>query len=292
MRSRGGLVGCALVVTTLLVSTAPLTAQRIPLEKRFFNEQVLRPSGQPVVPIFEGWYANADGSHDLCFGYFNLNLDEAVDVPLGEGNALEPIRYDGRQPTHFTPVPGMSPASPFTSRFRRAWCTFTVAVPPEFGPDDRVTWTLQREGGPPVSTSGTLNVAYVLDEPQTSGRGDVAPTLRLSESGPAVQGRRGLTAAPRTARVGQPMELTAWVEHPFESQAWVGWLHYKGPGAIRFGPAEQRIQLEEGAGVAHATATFDAPGDYEILVQTINSTASFEYHCCWTNGYIPVHVVE
>jgi hypothetical protein len=280
------------VAAAALVPATSLEAQRIPFEKRVFNEQVLRSSGQPVVPIFEGWYENADGTHDLCFGYFNLNLDEAVDVPLGEGNFLEPSRYDVHQPSHFTPVPGMAPASPFSSRFRRAWCTFTVTVPADFGPDDRVTWTIQREDGPPVSAPGTLNIAYILDEPRTSGRGDVAPTLRLSENGTDVQGRRGTTAAPRTVRVGQALELTAWVEHPFEGQLWVGWLHYKGPGTVRFDPAEQRVAMEDGSGVARATATFVAPGDYEVLVQTINSTASFEYHCCWTNGYVPVHVVE
>jgi hypothetical protein len=276
----------------LLVAATSLGAQRIPFEKRFFNEQVLRPHSQPVVPIYEGWYENPDGTRDICFGYFNLNLDEPLDIPLGEGNVIEPSRFDGRQPTHFTPVPGMTPASPFTSRFRRVWCAFTVTVPADFGEDDQVWWTLQREGESPVRAPGTVNVAYVLDEPRSDGRGELAPVLRFSEGGAPAQGRRGATAPARRVRVGQPLELHVQVEHPFEEQLWVGWVKYKGPGAVTLAPAEQRVTLEDGHAAATARATFSEPGEYELLVQSINSTAAFEFHCCWTNGYVPVTVTE
>jgi hypothetical protein len=30
-----------------------------------FNLQLLRPSGGPVIPIFEGWYQHPDGSYEL-----------------------------------------------------------------------------------------------------------------------------------------------------------------------------------------------------------------------------------
>jgi hypothetical protein len=253
---------------------------------------VLRPSAQPVVPLFDGWYANADGTRDLCFGYFNLNMEEPLDIPLGEANFIEPARYDGRQPTHFTPVPGMTPASPFTSRFRRIWCAFTVTVQADFGEGEQVWWTLQRAGESPVRVPGTVNVAYLLDEPSSDGRGDLAPVLRFSEGGEPFQGRHGVTAQARTVRVGQPLELSLHVEHEFEERAWVGWLEYKGPGAVTFSPTEQRIALVNGRGVATTRASFSEPGEYELLVQSINGTDAFEYHCCWTNGYVPVTVVR
>ena len=275
-----------------LVAASSLGAQRIPFEKRFFNEQVLRPHSQPVVPIFEGWYPNADGTREVCFGYFNLNLDESLDIPLGERNFIEPSRYDGHQPTHFTPVPGMTSSSPFSSRFRRIWCAFTVTVPADFGPEDQVWWTLERPGEEPVRTPGTINVAYVLDEPRSDGRGDVAPTVRFSQGGAPFQGRKGMTGPARTVRVGQPLELSVRLEHPFEEQLWVGWVQYRGPGRVTFGPTEQRVALAEGRGVATTRVTFAAPGQYEVLVQAINNTAAFEFHCCWTNGYIPVTVTE
>ncbi|HUF74834.1 MAG TPA: hypothetical protein VMM35_01085 [Longimicrobiales bacterium] len=281
-----GLLGLGVV----LAAATPLDAQRIPFEKRVFNEQVLRDHSQPVVPIFEGWYENGDGTRDICFGYFNLNLEESLDIPLGEANFIEPSGYDGRQPTHFTPVPGMTPASPFTSRFRRVWCAFTLTVPADFGADDQIWWTLQRPGESPVRTPGNVNVAYVLDEPRSDGRGEVAPVLRFAEGGATFQGRRGMTGPARTVGVGQPLELTIHTEHPFEERLWVGWLKYSGPGGVRFTPTEQRVELEDGRAAATTRATFDAPGEYRLLVQSINGTPAFEFHCCWTNGYVPVTV--
>jgi hypothetical protein len=44
--------------------------------------------------------------------------------------------------------------------------------------------------------------------------------------------------------------------------------------------------------VATTRASFSEPGEYELLVQSINGTDAFEYHCCWTNGYVPVTVVR
>ena len=37
--------------------------------------------GQNVVPVYEGFWRNADGSFDLLFGYYNRNWDEEIDVP-------------------------------------------------------------------------------------------------------------------------------------------------------------------------------------------------------------------
>ncbi len=290
----GGVVRLGSLTIGLLASlVTSAAAQRIPFEKRFFNEQVLRPHSQPVVPIYEGWYTNTDGSHEICFGYFNLNLDEPVDIPLGEDNFIEPSQYDGHQPTHFTPVPGMTPTSPFTSRFRRVWCAFTVTVPATFTEQDQIWWTLHRDGeDAPVRVPGTINVAYVLDEPRSDGMGELAPILRFSEDGEGFQGRKGATSPTRTARVGEPLDLSLWIEHPFEEQMWVGWLKYRGPGEVAFRPAEQRLPLEGTRGVAQTSVTFSEPGEYEILVQSLDTTANFEFHCCWTNAYIPVSVTR
>ena len=60
-------------------------------------------TGQNVVPVYEGWEQNADGTFNLVFGYFNRNWDEALDVPVGPDNILEPGGADQGQPTHFSP---------------------------------------------------------------------------------------------------------------------------------------------------------------------------------------------
>lgn len=284
---RGGL---ALALLACLVP--PAAAQRIPFGRRVFNEEVLRPRGQPVIPIYEGWYRNQDGTYDICFGYFNLNTEEAVDIPLGDRNFLEPREYDGKQPTHFAPVPGMTAASQVTSRFRRYWCAFTVTVPADFGRQNQVRWTLQREDGEVITTPGTLIPDYVLDEPASDGRGELAPVLRLAENGTPFQGRKGFAGPPRTVRVGTPLELSVWIEHPFEERAWVGWVLYRGPAPVTFGPAETQVRLADQRGMTTTTASFSEPGEYELLVQSINSTTAFEFHCCWTNGYVRVTVTE
>lgn len=292
MSLRYRISGGAVAALATLCVASPLQAQRIPFEKRFFTEQVLRGHSQPVVPIYEGWYRNADGTYEICFGYFNLNMDEALDIPLGEGNFLEPRQYDGHQPTHFTPVPGMSPTSPFRSRFRRFWCAFTITVPADFGQTDQVWWTLQREDGDIVRTPGTINPAYILDAVRSGGMGEVAPVLRFTENGEGFQGRHGSIAPARTARVGQPVSLSMFIEHPFEEEMWAGWVKYKGPGQVTFSPTEQEVSISEQRGVATTSATFSEPGEYEVLFQSLDQTANFEFHCCWTNAYLRITVTN
>ena len=268
-----GLTGAALLFGV------PSEAQVIPLEQRTFNEQVLRPSGQPVVPLYEGWYENSDGTYDICFGYFNLNTEEALDIPLGAGNFIEPSEFDGMQPTHFDPAP--------EANYRRHFCVFTVTVPEDFG-ENRVVWTLSTRGEA-LSTPGKLIPPYVLDEPETGGRGVVAPALRFEADGPEFRGRTGFTTSTRAVAVGEPLTLNVWVDHP-APRSWVGWTKHQGPGDVDFSEAE--IRVDRADGVAVTTARFSEPGEYLVRVQSIYSTASFEYHCCWTNGYVPVTVTR
>jgi len=262
-----------------LLGGSQVVAQVIPFEERNFNEQVLRPTGQPVVPLYEGWYPKDDGTARICFGYFNLNTAQSFDVPLGPNNFIEPREYDGMQPTHFDPVP--------EGNYRRHLCVFTVEVPADFG-DRRVVWTLST-AGETLSTPGKVIAPYVLDEPESDGRGIVPPILKLDADGPQFRGRDGYTAARRAVKVGEPLRLSIWVDHP-APRTWVGWTKHQGPGQVRFEEPEMYVGQAQGIGLT--TATFSEPGDYLLRVQSIYSTASFEYHCCWTNGYVPVTVTR
>src|SRR4051794_13915850 len=58
-------------------------------------------SGQDIVPAFEGWERNADGSFNMVFGYMNRNYEEQIDLPVGPDNMIEPGPADQGQPTHF-----------------------------------------------------------------------------------------------------------------------------------------------------------------------------------------------
>ena len=279
-------------------SWTPLTAQ-VPIGGTEWGVANLRPSGQPVIPIFEGWYKNTDRTYDLCFGYFNLNTEEAVHLPLGPDNFIEPSRFDGGQPTHFEPVPGENYPE---YQLRRPHCVFTVTVPEEFG-SERVVWTL-RVRGRTYSVPGHLTAApYVLEEPDVATTRRTAPVLRFEPDGPEGRGRNGpgpwggVTAGPRTVAAGDPLTLTLSVGPPPHGDRdtwWLGWSKYQGPpdGDVTFGPKHIEVYPPEDTGTT--TVTFSKPGRYVLLVQAIDwptgGSTGFWYHCCWTNGFVEVDV--
>lgn len=248
----------------------------------------LRPSGQPVIPIFDGWIPRQDGSYDLCFAYFNLNLEEELDIPLGPDNFIEPAQFDGRQPTHFHEVP---------RGYRRYYCAFTVNVPPDFG-DQRVVWTLGRHGQSYSTPGHTQRREYLLEDLYQRSEDRVAPWVRFLEpaESEAARGRRGVTARPVTALVGNPLTLTLSVtdaepkpqgDKPRSFE--VLWYKHQGPpGKVSFG--EKSVKLEKGKTTATTTATFSEAGDYVLRVAALNG--DFFSHCCWTTGYLKVTVTR
>src|SRR5216683_3306446 len=110
----------------LVWATLPVNGQsgQLPMEP-------LHTAGQSVTAAFEGWFKNPDGSFSILFGYFNRNLKEELDIPIGPNNRIEPGGPDQGQPTHFLP--------------RRQWGVFTTAVPKDFG-TNKLTWTLIAHG--------------------------------------------------------------------------------------------------------------------------------------------------
>src|SRR4029450_1528612 len=77
--------------------------------------------GQPVLPVYEGWHPNPDGTIDLWFGYLNQNYKGEPTLPVGPENSVVPPQYgpDAGQPTHFLP--------------RNTRWVFSVRVPKDFG---------------------------------------------------------------------------------------------------------------------------------------------------------------
>lgn len=271
-------------VLALAATTVPILAarggQRIAQSDQVWSAEVIRPRGQPVVPLFDGWFPNPDGTRSLCFGYFNLNTEQSLDVPVGEANHLDDDRFPALLPTHFEPLP---PA------YRHRFCVFTVRVPADFGGDDTIVWSLT-SAGQALSVPGHVKPAYVMDEPVSGGRGGIAPLVRLSAEGEGVRGRNGIHAADRVgARRGEPVKFSAWIEHP-DDEVWVGWSKHSGPGQVRFDRAESEVDTT--LGPATVSATFSEPGDYVVRMQTIDSVGSFEFYCCHTNVYFDVTVAE
>ena len=46
--------------------------------------------GQDVVPSFDGWLRNSDGSFTMVFGYLNRNYEEELATPAGADNQVSP----------------------------------------------------------------------------------------------------------------------------------------------------------------------------------------------------------
>ena len=137
-------LGCALLVASaIVVGTVVESGAQ---EPRKMRESFA--TGQEVVPAYEGWEPNPDGSFNLVFGYFNRNWEEEIDIPPGPNNRLDPGGPDLGQPTRFLP--------------RRNRFLFKVHVPADFG-DDEVVWTLTSPNGETKRAYATLHPDYFID---------------------------------------------------------------------------------------------------------------------------------
>ena len=255
-----------------------LSAQQIEQSKQVWASAVVREFGQPVIPIFDGWFANSDGSKTLCYGYFNLNTAQTLDIPHGEANYLSDERYRFATPTHFDPRP---------PQYRRKFCVFTIDVPADFPANQTIDWHLT-SAGEALSVPGHVLPAYVLDEPDSIGRGRKAPTLSMPGTTGKTRGRRGITFEPvLRVTAGEALEIPYEVEHD-NTSVWVGWTQFSGPGQVSFSVGEATVTAD--GSPQQVSVVFSEPGDYVVQLQSISSTADFEFFCCHSNAYYKVTV--
>ena len=169
-------------------------------------------SGQEVVPAYEGWEQNPDGSFNLVFGTLNRNWEEELHIPIGPDNRIEPGGPDHGQPTWFLP--------------RRNRFLFRIRVPADFG-DQELVWTLTSPNGETKRAYGTLLPDYYMDN-----------NVRMANNGAGVSGELFKNVGPtldvhgestRKAKVGQPINLTAVAHDPDELPPAAGDAR-RGPG--------------------------------------------------------------
>ena len=286
----------SLILALVVLTVAPAMAQH-PSNSRYGNGQRMPLSpipatGEPVAPFFEGWFRNADGTFTFSFGYFNLNGEEILDIPIGPDNVIEPAEFDGVQPTHF-------PSSP-----RREQGVFHVTVPASYEDGrQRVVWTITANGAmlsvPARVGYEALQLAY---DPMAMG--STPPEVRLDRDGTAGRRIEGIWSEPRTATVGTPLMLTLWgkeisVRAPDDGvntdvYLVAAWAKHQGPpDEVVFAP--RRVKIEGGDGRATTKVTFTAPGEYVLRARVDNFSANDSARgdqCCWTNAYVPVTVTE
>lgn len=247
-----------------------------------------RERGASITPAFEGWYENEDGSFSLLIGYYNRNTKEALDIPIGPSNRIEPGPPDQGQPTHF--------------ETGRQWGVFVLKVPKDFG-QQKVTWTIVANGEV-QAIPFTLNPGYPITPYKELGMGNQPPALWFSQGGTKVSGPPTAVAATLTGKVGQPTSIQVWVEdvkpaiegeaprrgRGSASVATLSLHKFRGPGAVTFDRARYPVTTQ--GEMVPATATFSAPGEYLLRVQANDESGEGGggFQCCWTNTYVKVTV--
>jgi hypothetical protein len=233
--------------------------------------------GQDVVPVFEGWEPNADGTFNMVFGYMNRNFEEDLNLPVGADNSIEPGGPDQGQPTYFYP--------------RRQQFILRVKVPKDWGKKDLV-WSLTSRGIT-EKAYGSLKPDFMID--QSLIVKNTVPNARLevldrnqppSLSIDPIQGATvskpltlslsakddGVPAArPRAPRNNGGILLNAPLKElprPLAGLSY-SWILYRGPAHVEFTPSNYAA-IPNG-GKATATARFTVPGTYVLRARVSDS---------------------
>ncbi len=260
-----------------------------------------RGSGDSITGAFEGWFDNDDGSHNFLVGYFNRNLKQPQDVPIGPNNRIEPGG------------PDLGPADAL----------------PAGAPDRRVPGA-RAEG---VRRRPAADLDADRERPDDADSAAAAPRLQRQSvlvTSPSATSRRwcGWREGPDDSGTGGDAErragdvrrrsrrrwsLNAWVDDDGKyssgsnaadsatgARRWSWrWSKYRGPGTITFDAAKPKLEVAKGGNVdqdysakATVSARFSEPGDYvlHLLTTDYSGEGGNGEVCCWTNAYVKVSV--
>ena len=274
-------------VLALMVVAGSLVSGQIPFQPGWKYR-----SGQNVVPAFEGWQRNADGSFDMIFGYFNRNYEETLDIQTGPDNSMEPGGPDQGQPTFFLAA-------------RRRFF-FAVRVPKDWPPTRKLVWSLTVRGRTekatgfllpewevdtstiqgsltavmdPLNKRPTISVGPEQNQTVTfpnratltvSATDDGRPVRRSPPTaaaaptgrGASPEGRSGQPDRPDPGRQGSGVVVANLTGAVVAAGLRVDWVQYRGPvgGRVTFNPATTPVA----DGNASTTASFSLPGRYVV----------------------------
>jgi len=279
-----------LIVTLTLLAGVSTPAQQI--------SEPFRGFGASVTAAYEGWFTNADGTHTFLIGYLNRNTKQAVDVPIGPSNRIEPGGPDMGQPTHF--LSG------------RQTGMFLITVPKDFGPKHRLTWSIT-VNNETTSVPFWMNELYEVRPFTDVAVGNKPPVIRFDPTGPTIQGPIGMVAKAitRTATVSGGLALPLWASDDAKYSSGsnapqrnpppaviLHWSKYRGPGTVTFDKVNPAFDKTDGPAVFNGKATvnakFSAPGEYvlHVLAEDYSGTGGGGEVCCWTTSMVKVTVTQ
>jgi hypothetical protein len=251
----------ALLGVPLSLGAANDTGGQTPGGIRDWDDGVKYARGQSVVPVYEGWVPNPDGTFSLIFGFWNRNWEETVFVPIGPENRIEPGGPDRGQPTVFTP--------------RRGKNLFEIVVPKDFG-NKEVVWTLTRRGKTEKAFGALVNQQVLtrrmvmaggsLSANAAAGNDDVGdesdtnkpPSVTIDPVQPvAVPGPSTLVATVTDDGLGGTGGRGTG------GAVTLAWSLYRGPDFVTF-ERTGRESLSPTGGKGTATVRFKAPGTYVL----------------------------
>jgi len=259
-------VACALAGALLALGAATIARGQGQIPNVNSDDGIRYARGQNVVPAFEGWVPNPDGTFSLVFGYFNRNWEEEMFIPIGPDNHIEPGGPDRGQPTAFGP--------------RRGKNVFEIVVPKDFGKNE-VVWTLTSRGKTEkafgrlipqeVITRRMVLAGDILLASAAAGDDDVGdegdpnqpPSVTIDSAQPislALPNPATLSASvsddglpkPGPDRLGRPRLGLK-----------VAWSLYRGSAHVTFNPQTCQLPTRTG-GKATTAANFSAPGTYVL----------------------------
>ena len=258
----------------------------------------LRGFGASITPAYEGWFDNADGTHNFLIGYLNRNYSQAVDVPIGPNNTMGPNGPDLGQPTHFRPG--------------RHTGVFIVTMPKEFGAKERLTWSIT-VNGQTNTIPFWMNPDYQVSPFTDIAVGNKPPVIKFEANGATIQGPITLVAKAisRTATMAAGLSLPVWASDDAKFSSGTNapqrnppppvilhWTKYRGPGDVTFDKSPPVFEKMDGPaafnGKATINATFSAPGEYilHVIAEDYSGDGGGGEVCCWTTGMVKVTVTE
>jgi hypothetical protein len=228
--------------------------------------------GQDVVPAFEGWQRNTDGTYSMWFGYLNRNFEEEVDVPVGADNMFSPGAADQGQAAHF-----------YT---RRNMFVFKVIVPKDWPADRKLVWKLTTRGhsytakgwlvaeqevnNGVISENMSGGVADPSNEaptitgsgPQTVTAGQTV-TLTVSATDDGIPKPRARRGAPPAKKEDDFNPIPTVFPEPMRRGPGLSirWILFRGPGPVTFDPPFENPVYGKPV-TSSTTAKFTIPGDY------------------------------